>query len=138
VAIDENWFENERMHRAAAEGDVREMSRLYADGHQLDRFDDLGRAPLHYAVEGEHYKAAEWLIQQGALVNNHDEATIGETPLGLAAQRDYPEMAELLLKSGADPDIGGWMANTARTRAARRKDEDGKKIAILIERHRPR
>ena len=65
VAIDENWFENERMHRAAAEGDVREMSRLYAAGRQLDRFDDRGRAPLHYAVEGEHYKAAEWLIQQG-------------------------------------------------------------------------
>jgi ankyrin repeat protein len=132
------WFENERLHRAAADGDVEEMRRLLAAGYKLDLFDDLGRTPLHYAVEGEHYKAAEWLIRQGASVNAHDEATVGETPLALAVQRDYPEMVELLLMSGADPDITGWMANTARSRAERGKDEDGRKIASLIQKHRPR
>lgn len=137
MPIDENWFENERLHRAAAEGDLQEMRRLFDVGYQLDRFDDLGRAPLHYAVECEHYKAAKWLIDQGADVNANDEVTIGETPLGLAVQRDYPELVELLLANGADPDITGWMANTARMRASRRKDEDGKKIALLIQKLRP-
>ena len=138
MPIDENWFENERLHRAAAEGDLQEMRRLLDVGYQLDRFDDLGRAPLHYAVEGEHYKAAKWLIEQGAKVNANDEATIGETPLALAVQRDYPEMVELLLAHDADPDITGWMANTARMRASRRTDDDGKKIASLIQKFRPR
>ena len=55
---------------------------------RLDVFDDLGRTPLHYAVEGEHYRAAEWLLQQGANVNANDEASIGETPLALAVQRN--------------------------------------------------
>lgn len=137
MPIDENWFENERLHRAAADGDLEEMRNLVAAGYRLDIFDDLGYAPLHYAVKGEHYKAAEWLIQQGASVNANDEATIGETPLALAVTRDYPEMAELLLRNGADPDITGWMANTARSRAERRKDEDGKKIASLIQQYRP-
>jgi len=106
-------------------------------GYQLDRFDDLGRTALHYAVEGEHYKAAKWLIEHGANVNSNDEATIGETPLALAVQRDYPEMVELLLANDADPDITGWMANTARMRAVRRTDDDGKKIASLIQKFRP-
>jgi ankyrin repeat protein len=136
---DEDWFERERLHRAAAHGDQEEMRRLVAaGGHELDAFDDLGRTPLHYAVEGEHYRVAEWLIQQGANVNSHDEATIGETPLALAVQRDYPEMVELLLAHGADPDITGWMGNTARMRAQRRKDDDGKAIAVLVQRYQPR
>lgn len=136
---DDAWFERERLHRAAAEGNHDEMRRLVAaGGHALSTFDDLGRTPLHYAVEGEHYRAAEWLIQQGADVNAHDEPTIGETPLCLAVRRDYPEMVELLLTHGADPDITGWMGNTARMRAERRQDEDGKAIAALLQRYRPR
>jgi ankyrin repeat protein len=135
---DNSWFENERLHRASAEGDLQEMRRLHAGGYKLDVFDDLGRTPLHYAVEAEHYKAAEWLIQEGANVDAHDEAKIGETPLGLAAQGDYPQMVELLLKSGANPDITGWMAHTARSRAQHRKDEDGQQIAALIQQYRPR
>lgn len=135
---DDDWFERERLHRAAADGDQEELRRLVAaGGHPLDAFDDLGRTPLHYAVEGEHYRAADWLIQQGASVNAHDEATIGETPLSLAVQRDCPEMVELLLAHGADPDITGWMGNTARMRAQRRKDDDGKAIAALVQRYQP-
>ncbi|KQO19203.1 ankyrin repeat domain-containing protein [Acidovorax sp. Leaf78] len=136
---DDAWFERERLHRAAAEGNCDEMRRLLAaDSHALSTFDDLGRTPLHYAVEGDHYRAAEWLIQQGAVVNAHDEPMIGETPLCLAVRRDYPEMVELLLAHGADPDITGWMGNTARMRAERRQDEDGKAIAALLQRYRPR
>ena len=116
---DDNWFENERLHRAAAEGDLVEMRRLLACGYKLDVFDDLGHTPLHCAVKGEHYKAAEWLLREGANVDAHDEAKIGETPLGLAARGEYPQIVELLLKSGANPDITGWMAHTARSRAAR-------------------
>jgi ankyrin repeat protein len=70
-------------------------------------------------------------------VNSHDEEHIGETPLCYAAQSDYPELVELLLRKGADPDITGWMAITARIRAARRNDDEGKKISALIEHYKP-
>lgn len=56
MPLDENWFENERLHHAAAEGDLSEMRRLLICGFQLNVFDDLSYAPLHYAVKGEHYK----------------------------------------------------------------------------------
>ena len=133
----EDFFEVERLHRAAADGDIVEMQRLVNSGYSLELFDDLGRAPLHYAVEGQHYKAVEWLLAAGASVNSHDEEHIGETPLCYAAQSDYPELVDLLLRKGADSDITGWMANTARTRAAKRNDDKGRKISALIEQYKP-
>ena len=137
MALDDDWFEQERLHRAAAEGDIAEMQRLVTAGYDLHRFDDLQYTPLHYAVLEDRYKAAEWLIEAGTAIDIHNPELIGETPLGLAVQHDYPEMVELLLRHGADPDIKGWMANTARSRAERRKDEEGQQMAALIRQHRP-
>jgi ankyrin repeat protein len=131
----DDWFEVERLHRAARDGDVKEMERLVAAHYDVNLFDDLSRAPLHYAVEGEHYKAAEWLLNHGACVNRYEDEKIGETALCFAVQQDYPEMVELLMKHGADPDIPGWMGQTARYRAYKRKDEDGKKICSILERY---
>ena len=132
MAYREDWYEAEQLHRAAGAGDIPEMEKLAAAGFDVNMFDDTGRTPLHFAVEGEHYRAAEWLLMHGADVNSHDENMIGETPLCFAVQRDYPELVELLLRHGADPDIAGWMGNTARMRAQRRKDAEGRKIADLI------
>jgi ankyrin repeat protein len=136
-SIRENWFEVERLHRAAQEGDIQEMSALVSAGYKLNEFDELSKTPLHYAVEGEHYKAVQWLLESGAEVDAHQEELIGETALCQAARQSYPEMVELLLKEGADPDIPGWMQISARIRAQGRKDEEGRKIAALIEKHKP-
>lgn len=137
-SLRDEWFEAEKLHRAAQSGDVQEMSSLVEAGFKVNEFDDLSRTPLHYAVEGEHYKAAQWLLEHGAEVNANEEELIGETALCLAAQQDYPEMVELLLKHGANPDIPGWMQLTARVRAHQRRDDDGRKILELIEHYRPR
>ncbi|WP_179958447.1 ankyrin repeat domain-containing protein [Chitinimonas arctica] len=93
----EDWFEAEQLHRAALDGDIGEMAKLVADGFDVNLFDDISRAPLHYAVEGEQYKAAQWLLDHGAEVNAHKKDMIGETPLSFAVRRDYVEMVELLL-----------------------------------------
>jgi ankyrin repeat protein len=132
----EDWFTAEQLIRAAQAGDLLEVQRLAAAGFDINLMDELYRAALHYSVEAEHYKVAEWLIEHGANVNLREEEMIGETALCLAAQGDYPEIAELLLRHGADPDITGWMQQTARTRAHKRKDADGHKIAALIERYK--
>lgn len=136
-AIREDWFEAERLHRAAQDGDLDEMSALAKAGFKLSEFDELSRTPLHYAVEGEHYKAVRWLLENGAEVDAHQEELIGETALCQAARQSYPELVELLLKHGADPDLPGWMNISARIRAQGRKDEEGKKIAALIEKYKP-
>ena len=133
----EDWFEAERLHRAASDGNIPEMDRLVREGRGVNDLDDLSRGPLHYAVEGEHYNAVVWLLDHGADVNLRDAELIGETTLSFAAQGEYKEMVELLLRNGADPDIKGWMAQTARSRADKRKDPEGLEISALIEKYNP-
>ncbi|MYN40346.1 hypothetical protein GTP55_13270 [Duganella sp. FT109W] len=133
MALREDWFEAEQLHRAARDGNLSEISRLASEGFDIDAFDDLSRAPLHYAVEGDSYQAAQLLLELGANVNRHEEELIGETPLSLAVQGEYPEIVELLMAHGADPDIQGWVGLTARIRAKKRRDDAGRRIAVTIE-----
>jgi len=101
VAADEDsdwaWYEAERLHRAAADGNVDEMARLIDAGADVHPYDELSRAPLHYAAEEGHCEAAAWLLAHGADVNANEVDKIGETPLSLAIQRSHPDMVELLL-----------------------------------------
>ncbi|WP_067272842.1 ankyrin repeat domain-containing protein [Mitsuaria sp. 7] len=128
----DDWFEAERLHRAAHEGDITEMKRLIAQGYDVNLFDDLGNTPLHEAVRADRYRVAEWLLDHGASVNANEAERIGETPLCFAVQRGYPEMVALLLKRGADPDINGWMGLTARIRAQKRADDEGREMSAMM------
>jgi ankyrin repeat protein len=69
----DDWYEQERLHRAADEGDLLEMKKLVSIGLDVNLFDDLARTPLHYAVQAGHYKAAQWLLDNKAGVNANDE-----------------------------------------------------------------
>jgi hypothetical protein len=42
------------------------------------------------------------------------------------------EIAELLVKAGANPIIPGWMHITALDRAKKRKKEEGQRVYILL------
>jgi ankyrin repeat protein len=99
--------------------------------------DDMERTPLHHAAEAGQCEAAAWLLARGADVNAHQEDRIGETPLSLAVRKTHPEMIELLLRNGADPDIPGWMCITARDRALERKRPAGLRMQALIARYAP-
>lgn len=118
----DDWFEREQLHRATAEGNLVEMQRLVAEGHLLDAFDEQHMTPLHHAADQGRLEALLWLLERGADLNAHDEQNIGETPLATAVKRGQLEAAELLLKRGANPDIPGWMGQTARTRAEKHLD----------------
>jgi ankyrin repeat protein len=130
--MDEDWYEKERLHRAASAGDIEEMKSLLEEGLPINAFDDLNRTPLHYAAIGGHIEAVRYLIDVGADVNAHDEERIGETPLGQVAANCAFEMAKILVDAGADPTILGWMTNTALDRSAARKKPEGKRVHKLL------
>ena len=132
----DDWFEREQLHRAAAEGNLAEMQRLVAEGHALDAFDEQHMAPLHHAADRGHIDALRWLLERGADLDAHDEQNIGETPLATAVKRGQVEAAEMLLKRGANPDIPGWMGQTARTRAEKLAAGDSR-LSDLIRRLAP-
>ncbi|WP_091873915.1 MULTISPECIES: ankyrin repeat domain-containing protein [Massilia] len=134
----DDWFEAERLHRAAEDGDLQEIARLILSGYDVNLFDDMGHTPMHRAVLGGQNDAVQVLLRQGADVNANDHATIGETPLGLAVQGEHSGLVRLLLESGADPDITGWMGLTARMRADHRTDATGRDIREALARRSPK
>jgi ankyrin repeat protein len=137
---DEDPFADVALHFAAQDGDLDQVHQLLSEGRDVNAFDDLGKTPLHYAVEQEHYDVAKRLIEHGANVNAHHEPTIGNTPLGEIAGSCSFRIAKLLVDSGADPTIRGWMQLNAVDRAERRKQGDGEAVYQLLvraaERHR--
>src|SRR5262249_54379975 len=121
----DDWFEREKLHRAAEAGDLTLARDLLDQGCPVNAFDDLGKTPLHYAVLGEHFAVVDTLLRSGAAVNATEERVIGGTPLGEAASTCSLRMAQLLVEAGADPIVPGWMQLTALDRAERRRHEEG-------------
>ena len=127
------WLRTERLHRAAATGDLLEIERLLQEGCNIDAFDeDLPRTPLHYAAIENQADAVQLLIRAGANVNANDPERIGDTPLGAVAGTCSFEIAKLLVDGGADPTIPGWMQLTALDRSEGRKDPEGLRVHNLL------
>ena len=105
-----DWFEREQLHEAAAQGDLAKVKELAEKGADINAFDeDLSRTPLHYAVIAGHRDVAAYLLSVGADVNAHEEAKIGETPLGtvqLRAHTRWPSFSLTLVRTQLFLD--GW------------------------------
>lgn len=131
-SCDENWLEHEQLHFAAQDGDLERARSLLASGCDDNSFDEIGKTPLHYAVQKEHFELVMFLLKNGADVNAHCEAQIGNTPLADAAGTCSLRMAKLLIEAGADPRIRGWMQISALDRAKGRKRGDGPLVYKLM------
>jgi ankyrin repeat protein len=124
-------FQRERLHNAAQDGDLERVEHLLGAKYAVNRFDSLGKTPLHYAADHEHFALVDALLAAGANVNAHDERVIGNTPLRDCIETCSPAMVERLLRAGADPTIPGWMQITATDAAMQRKDVHRDKILKL-------
>jgi ankyrin repeat protein len=79
---------------------------------------DLGWTPLIYMAAKNDLPGAAWLIARGADVNRRGEASNGYTALDHAVMDKNSEMVDLLIKTGANPNIPTWMWQTAAGRLA--------------------
>lgn len=86
-------------------------------GCQVDAMDDVGYTALHLCAEKGFLELAELLMSYGARVcftdvdtdgrsyyGNPPRITMADEPLRIAIRNDHFEMAELLLKHGANPN----------------------------------
>jgi len=88
------------------------MHALFPQGTDINEKDWLGYAPLHWACY-----FGDWL---------------GYAPLHWACYFGYADVAELLLDSGANPNL---ISDTARTPLEIAKAMDYDKIAELLRKH---
>lgn len=121
----DDWIEPEPLHRAAEDGDLPAIQTLIESGCPINAFDEFGKTPLHYAILREDFAVVDYLLRHGSDINAHDERVIGNTPLLEAIGKCSLRMARLLIESGADPMIRGWMQRSALDRAKDRKKNDG-------------
>jgi ankyrin repeat protein len=97
------------IHMAACRGDLAAVKRLVATGTDPNAKDEFGCAPLHWAVAGERNEVADFLISQGASLNEYNN--MGCPPVTVATRFD---MVRLLVSRGAD--VNGAMSGNGRTR----------------------
>jgi hypothetical protein len=118
-------FEGGSLHFDAQEGNLAAVQAFVDRGYLINFFDECGHTPLHYAVSGEHFTVVDFLLRKGADINARHEPSNGDTPLGGAASTCSLQMARLLVASGADPTVRGWMHVNALDRAKRRRHSEG-------------
>lgn len=92
------------LHVAVARGSVEIVTLLIEAGANVDA-EGVGSQrkahPLHIAARVNGGAVASLLLERGAKVDSRDQE--GRTPLTIAASNGQTEIAELLLKAGADP-----------------------------------
>ena len=138
MAFRDDWFPAEKLHRAAAAGDLERARELIREGADLDAFDDIGYTPLHHAAKNQHVALIELLLDAGADINAREEETNSDTAVSVAAADSSPEVVKLLLERGADPAIPGWMGVDSNYRAGQRRDGLRERILDVLNEHAER
>ena len=121
---------DDRLHRAARDGDLLAIDALLQEGLNINSVDHIGHTPLHLAVAAGHTQVIEHLVNAGADINGQasGEGWQDDTPMGNVADSCSVEFAEYLLRLGADPRCPGWMGITPLDRAKDRKDRPGESV----------
>ncbi|CAL4094831.1 unnamed protein product, partial [Meganyctiphanes norvegica] len=115
---DPNWRNPDRpnetaLHIASGENNLAVVKALLAGGADIDALNESGRTPIKYAVFEGYLDIVKTLIAANAnlgISTNNKGWGEGYTALHIAARRNKPDVAKLLLEAGSDnrkQDIDG-------------------------------
>ena len=94
---------DERLHRAAAAGDLAGIAAALADGDDIDARDERGRTALLVATGADQPAAVSALIEAGADLDLQDDQL--DNPFLYAGAEGLLDCLRLLAEAGADPAI---------------------------------
>jgi len=110
------------LHRAAAEGDIKQVELQLANGAYINATDVSGSTPLHLAVSHGHNNIVELLIAEGVDIDATDNRS--NIPLHCAARGGYTSLAQLLIAKGADVNARNYIGATPLYLAATHGHKD--------------
>jgi hypothetical protein len=99
-------------------GDIDKARLLKEHGAEPNARGRCCKTALLYAIENHHSSMLEWLIQNGARIEETDD--FGTTPLMRAAEYENAEAAQTLLRAGADVNHSKHHEQTALSFATSR------------------
>ncbi len=101
------------LHGAARAGDLDAIERLLAAGQQTGIENRIGYTPLMEASREGHTAVVRQLLGAGAdPMHRGNELGMGMTALHLAADRNQPQVASVLLDAGIPVDVGNATGTT--------------------------
>lgn len=95
------------LNQAIVGKDTEKLKKLLREGADVN-YQYNGRNALHTACNEDSPEMAAMIIEAGAQLNAISEDGQGRTPLQFVTgdvMRDQPELVQLLLKNGADPNL---------------------------------
>jgi ankyrin repeat protein len=72
-------LKEEVWHGPAHDGNISELKRLLNSGLDVNTRDERGDTPVYTALAAGQYKAADFLVSRGAIINTKDREGIGHT-----------------------------------------------------------
>ncbi len=102
------------LHQAVLSTNIDEVKKILENTSNIDLADKLGRTALHYAAFNGDMESAKLLLAKGANINAVDKSKQW-TPLFFAVFMKHEDMANLLIKEGADQTIKDKFNRTADT-----------------------
>lgn len=118
------------LHIVTRRRDLPWVGTLLKKGADPNIGDSQGDTPLHIAARIGFEQAADYMLIMGAKADVTNRR--GETALIVAVQQKRPELVELLLKAGADPDKADYAAGYSARDYAKR-DSRNPQLLRLIE-----
>jgi|AraplaMF_Col_mLB_1032019.scaffolds.fasta_scaffold05381_2 uncharacterized protein len=109
---------NRALLKAADEGDKEAISKLLADGADIDATDDRGRTSLMIAIHTNQLQLFTFLVERGANINIRDNQL--DNPLLYAGAGGKLDFLKAAIAAGADTTITNRYGGTALIPAADR------------------
>lgn len=109
---------NRALLKAANQGDKEAISKLLADGANIDATDERGRTSVMIAVHTNQLELFTFLVEQGANINIRDNQL--DNPLLYAGAEGKLDFLKAAIAAGADTTITNRYGGTALIPAADR------------------
>ena len=88
---------------AAQRGNLAVLQELYLMGVPLDRFDEDGMAPIHYAVLQQHHAVVHFLLEHGVPAELPTADNLHKTPSDLATSESMKQLIAPFLNASVLP-----------------------------------